>query len=295
MLALIDEQCAHTKCTEPVAHTSGRVASAVFQTNKQSHVTFKSAQAEEDMEEQLRWFAEGCDRLEGFHALAHPCDHFTGTSTATLDALRDAYPKTAVLLFSVAQDSAQLAPAQSGFGAVERNLTAALAAARWATACSLRVPLHSCESTPHLQLDPANVYHASALYGAAIDTCTLPYRLYPGQAPAQADGRAQQQSGPPSHGACAMADLCSTLAFPGASLAALSCTLPANSAPVTADVSQDARLSARERRLQGLAAEAAPAVPAELVAEGLHWLSGVSDPLAGACFAAEHTCEMCCG
>ena len=63
-------------------------------------------------------------------------------------------------------------------------LTAALAAAHLSQSCSLCVPLDTPRKAPRLVYDANKPFHASALMAAAIDTCTLPYRIHPSAASA---------------------------------------------------------------------------------------------------------------
>jgi Tubulin domain len=240
-----------------------------------------SAQVQVEIEDQLRWFAEECDCLEGFQLLADDSDHWAGVSCTAADVIRDEYSKNALLLFGTQDPSAAASAAdQKGSDEVVLGLTRAIATARWAQSCSLRVPMHSGKRGPRLLYDAARPFHASAAMAAAIDTATLPYRLHP-TAPAS-DRVPPGTPGPPSQGACSMVDICSSLSFPGANMAALGTIMPTVSVPCASAPQADTRMSARERRLRGLSAADAAKAPAELVTGGLQWFATGWNPLEGA-------------
>ena len=229
----------------------------------------QSLQVQEGLEDRLHVFAEECDSLEGFQILCDDSTAWSGVSAAAADMLRDEYPKNASLLFATRQDSSE--PPDT-----VRALTRALASARWGAACSLRVPMQPPRRAgPHLLYDAANAFHTSAVMASAIDTCTLPFRLHP-------TAGAPGCPGPPSVGTCSMADLCNSLAFPAANIAAVGAIVPAVSVAYVSAAEQDVRLSARERRLQGLPALDQIQAPAGLVADGLRWFTDGWDPKEGA-------------
>jgi hypothetical protein len=217
-------------------------------------------QALEEVEERARLFAEECDSLEGFQLLCNDSDHWSGFSASTADILHDEYPKKPLLLFATRSPNLQSHAA----------LTQAVAMARWGPSCTLRVPLFAPCPQSALCYDPTNRFHASAVMAAAIDTCTLPFRILPAS------------SAQPS---LSLASLCETLRLPAANVAAVGTIFPASSIEFQDTSQADARLSARERRLKSLPQGVEAHVPADLVQEDLTWLTTGWNPLNGVhCF-----------
>jgi hypothetical protein len=209
-----------------------------------------------EVEERTRLFAEECDNLEGFQLLCNDADHWAGISASAADIFWDEYPKKPLLLFATRSPDLN----------AEASLTQAIAMARWGSSCSLRVPV--CVPSPHKPLvySTTNAFHVSAVMAAAIDTCTLPFRILP------------EASKLPS---CSLSTLCELLRLPAANVAAVGTILPAPSIEFQDAMVADPRLSARERRLQNLSQVSEPCVPAALVQQGLLWLTPGLDPLAG--------------
>jgi hypothetical protein len=233
-------------------------------------------QAEEAIEERLRFFAEECDALEGFEIFCDDGNHWAGLAAMTADHMHDEYPKNPLIMFGTRQPDA---PAARG-ASTTTALTRALASARWGSSCSLRVPMQSVVSGPCLLYDSARPFHAAAIMAAAIDTCTVPFRLHPcpSRSP-QVPGTREPAIGPPSQGACSMSDMCSSLSQPAANIAALGMVHPAVSIAFPAAEEGDSRLSARKRRLRGLPPVGKAQIPADLVRKGLQWFSHSWEPL----------------
>lgn len=249
-----------------------------------THTPPSPLQIMEEVEERIRRFAEEASSLEGFQVLCDPWSPWSGVTAACTAVLADDYPTQTRVLFSTRaplDHDAALMHELAATGA----LSGALSAARWMADCSLLVPLDPPPPPPAsalLRLDPSRPFHTAAAAAAALDCCSLPWRVAP-MAAASGRGAAAAGGAPsltPSAGATTMAAWAAGLTSRGANIAATGSVFPAVSVPFAAAAEADERLSARERRLRGLSAEAQPAVPPELVSSGLQWaLSDACNPL----------------
>lgn len=110
-------------------------------------------------EERLRFFAEECDALQGFHLLASPSDGFGGLAAALLGDIRDDYSKTSVTAFLT-----DVPPASSsGPLNVTRALNMGLTLAHIHDDASLVVPL---------------IAASHSVSATALDAVTAPYRRH---------------------------------------------------------------------------------------------------------------------
>ncbi|KAI0241503.1 mtDNA inheritance, partitioning of the mitochondrial organelle, partial [Massospora cicadina] len=73
----------------------------------------------ETIDSSLRFFTEESDSIQGFQVLADMFDGFSGFSTLYLEAIRDEYPKSPILLFSATSHPTK---ATSDFSAMNRAL-----------------------------------------------------------------------------------------------------------------------------------------------------------------------------
>lgn len=239
----------------------------------------------DDVEERIRHFAEEAAALEGFQILADPWSPWAGVAAACVAELADDYPTQTRALFATraplgGDDALMHELAASG------TLSGALSAARWMADSSVLVPLEpsvgrvGAPGCSNIRLDHTRPFHTAAAAAAALDNCSLPWRIAP---VAAASGRAAAAVGgaaTPSHGATTMAAWATGLTMRGANIVATGGVIPAVSIPFPAAAEGDMRLSARERRLRGLPVEPQPAVPPELVNGGLLWdLSHTCNPL----------------
>eukprot|EP00892_Ulva_mutabilis_P001372 jgi/Ulvmu1/11235/UM073_0007.1 len=222
----------------------------------------------EDVDERIRKFAEEASALEGFQILCDPWSPWSGISAACAAALSDDYPNQTRVLFGA---RAPLSPNDALMHelAATGTLSGALSTAHWMTDCSIVVPVDTSAPATrppqpqHAAFDQTRPFHASAAAAAAVECCTLPWRV----APLPGAGGA----GPPSVGTATMASWAAGLTTRGANIVATGGVLPAVSVPFAAAVQEDERLSAREKRLRRMPVETQPVVPPALVNERLQW------------------------
>lgn len=241
----------------------------------------------DEVEERLRQFAEEASSLEGFQILCDPWSPWSGVTAACTAALSDDYPNQSRILFGT---HAPLSPDDALMHelAATGTLSGALSTARWMADSTLVVPVDTpAPSQPlprHTSFDPARPFHMSAAAAAAIESCSLPWRVSPMPGAAGV--------GSPSQGATTMAAWAAGLVARGANIVATGGVLPAVSVPFGAAVQVDERLSARERRLRGLPVEPQPAVPPALVTGGLQW--GLQPDVGRSCNPLESASRLHC-
>lgn len=241
-------------------------------------------QTHQDIEDVVRRFAEESDVLEGLQLMCDPTSAWGGVTATCTTEFADDYSNQTRLLYSVQPPKPPLDnPAGiPGPKEITEAFSAALATAQWCRDCSLVLPIHAPVSKlKGLQYFPDREFHSSALLAAAIDTSTLPFRLAPlpvgPSGGGSGDAGAYDACGIPSVGETTLSAWCAALTQPAANVACMGVSLPAESKGQEQLGEADMRLSARERRMQGITAN--PQASAALVGEDVHWLlSGNSDP-----------------
>lgn len=134
----------------------------------------------EEMEERVRFYAEECDLLQGFHIICDSDNGFTGLSSSFMPYLQDEFPSKALVSFPV--HPAKFADDNRSKLNL-RNLNSALLLPALTESCSLVLPLSLQPDNKQDKLFPGLVYdvnlnyHTSAILAAAMDTFTLSHRL----------------------------------------------------------------------------------------------------------------------
>ncbi|GAB4822173.1 hypothetical protein N2152v2_009219 [Parachlorella kessleri] len=134
----------------------------------------------EGLGEAVRFFAEECDSLQGFQCLIDDLSGFGQLAADALQELRDEYGTRPVLLFAVrpsaAVPDASLSPAEARRHVLSNGLSHAVLSQRCDSYVALAPPrLH--DGLHALRWQEGNLFHASAILAAAVDSATLPYRL----------------------------------------------------------------------------------------------------------------------
>lgn len=141
------------------------------------------------------------------------------------------------------------AASHASAGWTRNALSLALSLAKISEAVSMYVPLQAPleygHGWPYLKYSPESAFHTAAVLAAALDGCTLPYRL----TAASSDRGA-------ALGALRMSDLVSLMAGSRSKFAAAHAWLPAPPLPVDAQALEEAA-DARQRHASHAAAEVA--------------------------------------
>lgn len=135
----------------------------------------------DEIGERVRMLAEGCDNLQAFQFSVDETAGFSAISAEVLGELDDDYSKVSRLLFS-------LQPPETSWGHSNRlpllidSLTSCLSFAVLSSQADLYVPLGRQSLSgvfSNLLVDETRAFHSSAVYAAALDSLTMPYRLSP--------------------------------------------------------------------------------------------------------------------
>ncbi|CAG5127452.1 unnamed protein product [Candidula unifasciata] len=135
------------------------------------------------IEDNIRYFAEECDFLQGFQILLDNYNAFGGVAASVLSYLSDEFASKSRLSFAVTPASPcdQTATERSA-----RILNTALSLHHCGGDSSLFVPLSLASALwksvgppihmPHLEYNASSDYHTSAILAASLDTMTMPFR-----------------------------------------------------------------------------------------------------------------------
>ena len=129
------------------------------------------------LDEQLRWFAEDSDQLQGLAFTSNACDGFAGLTGAYLGWIADEYPKASRVLLSVDR---RVPPVHrdSRLGRV-LAMNQVLSLVRHMEHVSLLVPasLDAWRTSEHVCADPDDLHATSAVLSTHWETATLGTRL----------------------------------------------------------------------------------------------------------------------
>ena len=153
-----------------------------FETFAQGRDYFKQLETEHDvLDENIRWFAEDSDLLQGLSYTISTSDAFGGLGRAYLEALVDEFPKLAHLVFAPSWgDDVETEDGGNRLARI-RRMNNALALAELAEYSTILVPIRAPSSQANEQgwkcgidrVDLEDMHHASALIAAHLETATL--------------------------------------------------------------------------------------------------------------------------
>jgi hypothetical protein len=126
----------------------------------------QQAQQLEEIEDRVRWFAEECDFVQGFHVLCDVDSGFAGLGAAALTQLQDDYPKQALFTFG-ANAHRNWDAVQDVYLKRQSEVNRALALAEFSSLSTLYTPLAATKE---------KLYESSAVFAAAVHSVTVPYR-----------------------------------------------------------------------------------------------------------------------
>ncbi|XP_032568762.1 protein misato homolog 1 [Chiroxiphia lanceolata] len=142
----------------------------------------------EELEDRLHFFVEECDYLQGFQVLCDLHNGFSGVGAKVTELLHDEYSGKGILSWGLTPATSDVGDPQSSF---YRLLNTALGIVHLSQHSSLFCPLSLSGSLgirprppvtfPYIKYDASLNYHSSAILAAALDTLTVPYRLWSSQ------------------------------------------------------------------------------------------------------------------
>ncbi|KAI0632877.1 tubulin domain-containing protein [Trametes polyzona] len=148
-----------------------------------SKETFANYEHEHEvMENDVRFFVEECDALQGIQVLSD-CATFGGFTDAFLTAFRDEYPKMPSLAFPLLSDASNVTVHAEEEQNAMKALNDALCIRSLETTSTISVPVQHPSSWQRgswldgLAIDLSSQYHTSALLATHIESATLPLRL----------------------------------------------------------------------------------------------------------------------
>ncbi|KAJ3216628.1 mtDNA inheritance, partitioning of the mitochondrial organelle [Clydaea vesicula] len=156
------------------SYTHGDKTSAFSSFVQGSEVFF--SQYDDIIDENLRFFLEGSDNLQGFNVMSDVNNGFSGFTANFLENLRDEIPKTSIIVFGINP----LADVQRKMSQVMiENANCALAMKYFSESANAYIPLYAPKagSFPHIKSKLIKPYHWTSIISSAIETITLPTRL----------------------------------------------------------------------------------------------------------------------
>lgn len=145
-----------------------------------------SKSGKEMIEDAVRRMCEECDNLQGFHLLFDAHNGFSGITNNILQYLEDEYRRRPFVCFPVFQENKNM-PIQDVKEQMHRLYAILNSMSNMNNYCSFFSPLSLSDdvvkltgpykSFPYIEYNPTLLYNISAIYAAAIETLTSPYRL----------------------------------------------------------------------------------------------------------------------
>eukprot|EP00457_Paulinella_chromatophora_P004904 gb/GEZN01004917.1/.p1 GENE.gb/GEZN01004917.1/~~gb/GEZN01004917.1/.p1 ORF type:complete len:540 (+),score=45.06 gb/GEZN01004917.1/:231-1622(+) len=142
----------------------------------------------DEIEDCFRYFAEGCDRLQGVQAVVDADSAFSGLATAYLTHIRDECPKVSIVTMASLRSS--LSPLRGATATrsqvlemARRRVNCGLAMYNLSALSNIYVPLtmglEAKAALPYIVLPSTS--HCTAVLAAALHTTMAPYRMSAGR------------------------------------------------------------------------------------------------------------------
>ncbi|XP_033052043.1 protein misato homolog 1 isoform X6 [Trachypithecus francoisi] len=151
----------------------------------QGESVLKEPKYQEELEDRLHFYVEECDYLQGFQILCDLHDGFSGVGAKAAELLQDEYSGRGIITWGLLPGPYHRGEAQRN---IYRLLNTAFGLMHLTTHSSLVCPLSLGGSLglrpeppvnfPYLHYDATLPFHCSAILAIALDTVTVPYRLY---------------------------------------------------------------------------------------------------------------------
>ncbi|XP_042512645.1 protein misato homolog 1 isoform X2 [Macadamia integrifolia] len=140
---------------------------------------FSEGSRGEEMNEQLRFFMEECDHIQGIQFIVDDSGGFSSVASDFLENIADEYTRTPVLLYA-ARGPGTYMNNTSRKESISRALHDAVSFSRLSSFCNLIVPVglpFLSQMSNFLCIDDSKPYHCSAVYAAALHSMSLPFRM----------------------------------------------------------------------------------------------------------------------
>ncbi|KAL3694334.1 hypothetical protein R1sor_007985 [Riccia sorocarpa] len=142
---------------------------------------FSSEDRGEEIRDRVRLFVEECDTIQGFQCVVDDSGGFSAIAADLLEDIVEEYGRTPIFLFTV-RPPRKVYDSQAANKKITHALHDSVSLARLASVAQLTVPLGlpqlaTCSLAEHLAIKNEKDYHTSAVYAAAINCITLPFRI----------------------------------------------------------------------------------------------------------------------
>ncbi|KAL2633362.1 hypothetical protein R1flu_004841 [Riccia fluitans] len=143
---------------------------------------FSSSARSEEIRDRVRLFVEECDTIQGFQCFVDDSGGFSAVAADLLEDVGEEYGRTPIFLFTVRPPRKVYDTLASKKKKITHALHDSVSLARLSSIAHLTVPLGlsqvaACSVAEHLAILDEKDYHTSALYAAAINCITLPFRM----------------------------------------------------------------------------------------------------------------------
>ncbi|KAI6652342.1 Protein misato-like protein 1-like [Oopsacas minuta] len=133
----------------------------------------QNAEFSQLIENQLHFFVEDCDNLQGFQLLSGLSDGYGSLTSQLLSSLSDEYHKSGKCCIPFLPSL----PLIDSFDTFSPHLTLALNLSDWLEHASMLTPLSNSQLPLPFLHHQSNSYHTASVLAAAIDTASLIYRI----------------------------------------------------------------------------------------------------------------------
>ncbi|KAG9440725.1 hypothetical protein H6P81_020890 [Aristolochia fimbriata] len=134
----------------------------------------------EEMKERLRFFVEDCDHIQGIHFTVDDSGGFSSVAADFLEHIADEYTNTPVLLYAARGPKSRMDENKRQL--VFRALHDSVSLTKLSSFCKLMVPiglpsLSRSKAATFLSIEDEKPFHCSAVYAAALNSISLPFRM----------------------------------------------------------------------------------------------------------------------
>ena len=142
---------------------------------------YKSSDSFSSIEEAIRFYAEECDSMQGFHVLCDLNNGFGGFASMLMEYLRDEFSGKCFAVFPILHHASGATLTKTKNASLSSLLTMSNLLETSSFLCPLSISsdiFHQKPRTfPHLVYNASLLYHSSAILASCLENCTRPYRL----------------------------------------------------------------------------------------------------------------------
>ncbi|XP_074836980.1 protein misato homolog 1 isoform X2 [Carettochelys insculpta] len=177
--------CLHPRSSFVIHHYNSDGESSQLEAFGQGESLLHDPSYLEELEDRLHFFVEECDYLQGFQILCDLDNGFSGVGAKVTELLHDEYSGRGILTWGLMPVIQNTGVSRKDF---YRLMNTVLGIVHLSSHSSLFCPLSLSGSLglrpeppvtfPYVHYDASLKYHSSAILATALDTLSIPYRLY---------------------------------------------------------------------------------------------------------------------